>query len=74
MEDAMTPKTVIPAKAGTHPPTPMERALGGLAAAFYTAAQANPVEAFHSMGAALNVLSGMRIDLIRTGKVKYEDL
>jgi hypothetical protein len=58
----------------TYKPTRFEVALGELAAAFYVAARDNPAEAFRTMGSALSVLSGMRMDLVRTGKVKYEDL
>ncbi len=52
----------------------IEQAVGELAAALYVKCQEDPKAGFHCAGAAVSIITGMRMDLIKTGRVKYSDL
>jgi hypothetical protein len=54
--------------------TRIEVAVGDLVAALFLKAATDPVGAFHSGQAATSVIQGMSRDLIKTGRVKYEDM
>jgi hypothetical protein len=52
----------------------IERCVGRTMAALFRKAQRDPKDAFRAAGSFLDVLSGFKMDLIQTRKIKYDDL